>query len=282
MHVFLRKIAWRYAVFREARSFDKLLLPMLTLPFVRGRPCIRRILRERISQMNGLRLRLLDSESIAIFSSMFEPFMRYWFKPQLGQTVLDIGAHAGKYTLEASRAVGSTGTVVAVEAHPENYSALAENLRLNDAENVRAVECAIWKENSSLGLFVGKLSGLHSVRVDHGHGVIQVQGRTVDDLVEELGVSCVDWMKIDVEGAEIEALEGARKTIVSFKPKIIVEVRQFQTPTIKAIAEKHGYGIIEIQSPTGSDWLSSGYWYLAPLGLPRCQPNPEPRLASTL
>jgi FkbM family methyltransferase len=215
--------------------------------------------------MNGLKLRMPDSGSIAIFSSSSEPFMRYWFRPQLGQTVLDIGAHIGKYTLQFSRAVGSTGRVISVEPHPENYAMLLENLRLNDARNVRPVKCAVWNKPLYIGLFIGEGSGLHSLKVNHKHGTIQVQAKTVDDLLKELDVDWVDWMKIDVEGAEADVLEGANRTIAKCKPKIVLEIRQFEVNQLKSIAAAQDYGIVEIQSLSPTDPMWTGYWFLTPL-----------------
>jgi FkbM family methyltransferase len=257
----LRKLTWRFAVFREADSLDKLWLPILTLPLVRNM-FAKKLLRNRISHIGGLRLRILDYNSIAIFSSDFEFFMEHWFKPESAQTVVDVGAHVGKYTLRACRMVGPAGRVIAIEAHPINYSLLVENVRLNGGRNVRTVRCAAWNVRTKLGLFIGCSSGHHSLKFDDGRGCLQVQTRTIDDILEEHEIEQVDWIKIDVEGAEVEVLEGARKTITTSRPKIILEVRPFQIHKLRKLTNELRYEATEIESSSGR---SPGYWFLAPM-----------------
>ena len=191
--------------------------------------------------------------------------MQYWFKPRSGQTVVDIGAHIGKYTLKASTIVGAAGKVVSIEAHPETYIMLTENVRLNEATNVRTVNCAVWNETrSDLRLFIAQNSGCHSLKFDGGRGGLKVKARTIDDILDEQKVTLVDWMKIDVEGAEVEALEGARKIVAKSRPNILVEVRPFQMSRLKKFAEEYNYGIVEIGSEEFKGNLFS-YWFFSRL-----------------
>jgi len=139
-----------------------------------------------------------------------------------GMTVIDVGAHQGRYAIQFSRHVGETGLVVAVEPEPRNLELLTRNLELNGIHNVRAIRAACWSSRESLQL--SRHSTLDLCRVskspDRNGDLI---GLPLDDLVEELALSRVDQLKIDVEGAELEVLEGGRKMLREFRPRLFVE-----------------------------------------------------------
>ena len=69
-----------------------------------------------------------------------------YFKPEAGDTVVDVGAHIGLYTLIASNRVGSSGKVFAIEPDPMNFEILVQNIRLNNLENVLALNYAAYSE----------------------------------------------------------------------------------------------------------------------------------------
>jgi FkbM family methyltransferase len=247
---------WRYVIFQNSRFLDKLLLPILTLPILRSN-LTTWLLPRRLTRMSGFRLRLVDHESLTIACTNFEPFMQYWFKPQMGNVVLDIGANFGIYTLKSSLAVGPTGKVLAVEAHPLTFRVLSENIRLNASANAESVHCAVWKAEQWLTLFLANSSAQHSLKLFSGSRAIRVRARTLDSIVEERKIGHVDWIKIDVEGAELEVLQGAQKMLSRDRPKIILEVRPNQQKAVKLFASSNNYGIIEILSER--DWA---YWFL--------------------
>jgi FkbM family methyltransferase len=256
-----RSFNWRYVIFQNSRFLDKLLLPILTLPILRS-SLATWLLPRRLTRMSGFRLRLVDYESLTIACTNFEPFMHYWFKAQMGEVVLDIGANFGIYTLKSSLAVGPTGRVLAVEAHPQTFGVLSENIRLNAFANAESVHCAVWKAESWLRLFLANSSAQHSLKLFSGSRAIRVRARTLDSILEERKnkIAHVDWIKIDVEGAELEVLQGAQKMLLRDRPKIILEVRPNQQKALKLFASRHNYGIIEILSE--HDWA---YWFLVPL-----------------
>jgi FkbM family methyltransferase len=199
--------------------------------------------------MGNYRLRLLDFGSLSVVSRDFERFMPHWFRPTDGEYVADIGSNFGKYTLLAAEAVGETGRVLSVEPYPATFLMLRENLRLSGVKNVLAVNVAAWSRATDLTLFLGDYSDLHSAKMKSRKS-ITVKAKTVDGLIERFGR--VDWLKIDVEGAEVEVLEGAERTIRNYRPRIIIEVFPYNRGRIKNLAKRHDYGIVEI----GEDyWL---------------------------
>jgi FkbM family methyltransferase len=76
------------------------------------------------------------------------------FRPKEGDTVVDIGAHMGRYTITSSKSVGASGKVIAVEAHPYNFRILQHNLRLNKLKNVSALNWAVYSKKARLKLYL--------------------------------------------------------------------------------------------------------------------------------
>jgi len=82
------------------------------------------------------------------------------FRPKEGDIVVDVGAHIGRYTIIASKRVGESGKVIAIEAHPGNFEMLNRNVKLNKLTNVTALNYAVYSKESKLKLYVpGEESG---------------------------------------------------------------------------------------------------------------------------
>jgi FkbM family methyltransferase len=143
-----------------------------------------------------------------------------------GDTVLDVGANIGLFTLEASLSVGSSGRVIAIEAMPEHATAVVHSARSNGMMNVEVISVAAGDRigeailtlprNTNYGMFtVGDVAGDVSFKVP-------VQ--RIDDIVAERGVKSVAFIKMDIEGSELNALIGAEQTLRNFHPTILIEL----------------------------------------------------------
>ena len=222
-----------------------------------------RVFKKLVVKVNGIAYSVRDYESLEIIGSKFEPFMARWFQLKPDDVFVDIGSHIGKYALSASRVVDGDGMVVAVEAHPSNFALLKQNIRLNKAGNVRAYNLAAWNEPGELKLFIGSNSATSNIsRYSYGQGYIDVQSERMDKiLVQDLRLKRVDWIKIDVEGAEYEVLLGLEETLSKYKPKLIIEVWQKNLAKMKALLDRCGYdfakcsGFGEAQSQYYADFL---------------------------
>mgnify|MGYP001060765249 CR=1 FL=1 len=204
---------------------------------------------------------LADQSSFFIVSQLYyeTEFIKKWFSPRIGETVIDIGAHIGKYTISSSKAVGGQGVVIAIEAHPENYRILERNIRLNGLKNVKAFNLAAWNEECELRIFAGDTSGHHNVTTNMRMGQISVKAKAVDDIVNELSLDRVDWVKIDVEGAECEVLRGLKQTISKYRPKIVFEVAIKNTEVALEFMQNLNHDVIRISPIFDADAYYFGF-----------------------
>ncbi len=148
-----------------------------------------------------------------------------------GMTFVDGGANDGIYSLFAARRVGPGGTVLAVEPSGREHRRLLANLERNPDMRVIPVRAALGRAPGEALLAVAEVG--HEGQNTIGESVSNpkvatakhetVPMTTLDGLVEEHGLARVDVVKLDVEGSEVDALLGARKTIERFHPVIQIE-----------------------------------------------------------
>jgi len=161
-----------------------------------------------------------------------------------GGVFLDVGSHIGYFSLKGSRKVGAGGRVIAFEPNPTTVQALRDNLAASQAGNVTVVPVACTDTPQTLTLFDGSdsgNSGASSLSEGNAHShtkTYQVPGRSIDDVVRELGLQRVDVAKVDVEGAELFVLRGARETLRRFHPKLVVEVRPSNLANMNTTVEQ--------------------------------------------
>jgi FkbM family methyltransferase len=143
-----------------------------------------------------------------------------------GMTVIDVGAHVGIYSLLASAKVGSNGKVIAIEPSPANARLLRQHLSFNQSRNVEVIEAAVadklgqitfnYRPNATDPGSFG-----NSMAYDISGESANVQVRTLDDICSDVSPALI---KIDVEGAELLALRGAKEILVKSRPTVIVAV----------------------------------------------------------
>jgi FkbM family methyltransferase len=148
---------------------------------------------------------------------------------QEGDVVFDIGAYAAITSIIFARLVGKTGSVFAFEADRQNLLCAHENLRLAaqwlDIANVSLVETAVWSHGEGIEFSNEGTMGSSAVSVvGRGRGdVSRVPSTTIADFCASRRIEKVDFVKIDVEGAEIEVLKPSKEILSRFKPRVIIE-----------------------------------------------------------
>lgn len=136
-----------------------------------------------------------------------------------GMTVIDVGAHAGYYTLLAARAVGDKGRVFAFEPEPSNYKLMLKNIQLNNYRNVIPVKKAVTNITGPIKLFLAEDASGHSTVGDNRHQrAIIVDSTTLDDFFAAR-YEHIHIIKIDVEGAEDAVLQGM-SSIIDKNPEL--------------------------------------------------------------
>jgi FkbM family methyltransferase len=153
-------------------------------------------------------------------------FFRGWLRP--GMTFVDAGAHVGHYTLLASDLVGAEGRVIAFEPHPLLGPVLRRNAERAGCANTTVSELALGRASGAADLILHPCDnfGSSSLRADaeDGHRPrAPVEVTTLDDYLEHAGGPRVDVIKLDVEGAELDVIDGARRTLAA-NPDILLVV----------------------------------------------------------
>ncbi len=156
----------------------------------------------------------------------------YWlgtYEPEMREAVVravapngiffDVGAHAGYYSLLASRLVGAKGRVVAFEPDPRNIDCLKQHLQLNGAANVSVVEAAV-ADVAGAAKFAPETSGFGGTLSPTGSAVVQTV--TIDALVDIGALPAPNYLKIDAEGAEFRVICGARKVLRTVRPTVFL------------------------------------------------------------
>jgi FkbM family methyltransferase len=153
-------------------------------------------------------------------------FLMSWLRR--GMTFVDAGAHVGQYSLLASGRVGPAGSVIAFEPHPVLGRVLRRNIRRAGCTNVTVSPLALGRTSGRADLVLHPSAnfGASSLRPDGAtahHRRAPVTVTALDNYLDRAGVTTVDVLKIDVEGAELDVIEGACRTLTA-NPRILLVV----------------------------------------------------------
>jgi len=192
-----------------------------------------------------------------------------------GMTVLDVGAHIGFYTRQCAELVGNSGRVIAFEPHPRTFEVLQSNVRR--FSQVTTLRMAVAEERGTAELhdylmmsasgslnYDPELADLQrsqaqatdvAPRLNEGFAAqtFSVETAPIDAVLAEHGIEQVDLVKMDIEGAEINALRGMRETIarspgltliMEYNPQAL---RAFDLDPVVALEEVLGMGFDRVQ-----------------------------------
>jgi len=152
-----------------------------------------------------------------------------------GDVVYDVGAHAGFFAVLAQRAAGEAGRIVAFEANPDVAERLRTNLALNGGAPARVVARPVAAKSGPVVFVAGPTPQADSLRPpvvlagNPRRPSLELDAVTLDEMLEA-GERSPDLIKIDVEGAELAVLQGARKAITSVRPQIVCELHAWAAP----------------------------------------------------
>ena len=187
-----------------------------------------------------------------------------------GHVFIDIGANIGYYTLVASKCVGNSGKVIAFEANPNNITMLKKNIQLNNCDNVIINNSAVSDINSKVKLSL-------PIRTDQSGWAtlskkgeyekwpkVEVPATSIDYYLKKENINHVDLIKMDIEGAEVKALNGMENILSSDNPVIISEINlddlqanDTNIEELESILNRHQYHAYSIiNNSLEETWIS--------------------------
>lgn len=171
-----------------------------------------------------------------------------------GVVAVDCGANIGVHALSWARRMTGWGTVHAIEAQERIFYALAGNIALSNCFNIRATHAAVAAEDGETRIPApdyctpSSFGSLELRKRPETEFIGQAIDYTEDNLIpvravalDGFGLKRLDFLKIDIEGMELEALHGARETIARLQPMILVEYIKAGKERLAAALAEHGY-----------------------------------------
>lgn len=207
---------------------------------------------------DGLRMKIDPSEYLQahlyLFGSYELPTIRHirsYLSP--GSICIDVGAQMGYLSLAMATSANRTTIVHAFEPEDHNAARFAENMSINSISNVHLHRQAVSNVEGSLRLYFSKTdnAGTHSTLYNERtvtEEFVTIPATTLDAFVQSSGIKRVDLIKVDVEGAEFEVLQGADHVLRTFRPRVILELcdalqieRGLSSRQIKEFMAERGY-----------------------------------------
>ncbi len=165
-----------------------------------------------------------------------------------GWACFDVGANIGAITLALAKLTGSDGEIYAFEPGPPNLGRLRDNLNLNPELSKRAEMIAAGVGRSPGELYWAEEKGNPGNALLGKTGTHQIKIITLDDFVHERAISKLDFVKIDVEGMELDVMQGAAETLRRFHPMLYFETlpRYTESGAGATFADLHNFLVTEL------------------------------------
>ncbi len=186
---------------------------------------------------------------LGLLAAAMEPEAARWFRPRRGEVVIDVGAQIGRYTLLAA---AEGARVISIEPEPSNFDLLVRNVQRNGFTSVEALPLALADHAGEATLYLPGLTDTGTPSLDPGWShsgthtpqrtAIQVQVDTLDHVVGSRGLDQVDWLKVDVEGTEVQVLHGAAATLPRVN-RLILEVTEGHETKCRELTSAAGLSV---------------------------------------
>jgi FkbM family methyltransferase len=184
------------------------------------------VVRIRAGELRGWRW-IAGSSTNGCWLGTYERHLQRLFCERIrpGATVFDAGANVGFFTLLASKLAGESGRVYAFEPLPRNLDRLERHIRLNQLTNVHVGALAIAATSGEAHFRIAQYASMGGLAEE---GDLRVITASLDDLIASGGVARPDFIKMDIEGAESEALRGAEKLLATAPLTIALSTHGWQ------------------------------------------------------
>jgi FkbM family methyltransferase len=181
---------------------------------------------------------LLDVQSeielqLLLYGGFDQALLRYLASSlSPGDTFVDVGANIGAISIPAAAMVGPAGHVFSFEADPQIFDKLTTNINFNSLPQLEPLKEALGSESGvktfyrppSNGVFSEAVGSLYASEWHSGDSAFDVEIRTLDSVLQGRNINQDDFIKIDVEGAEIDVLKGSLQTLERHQPTLCIEV----------------------------------------------------------
>jgi FkbM family methyltransferase len=197
---------------------------------------------------------MMLARAFGIYEPLKMGAVQHFLRP--GMTFIDVGGNKGDFALLAAHVTGKQGTVLCFEPEPRNCDWVRKSIDVNRYANVTLYEMAISDHSGTAQLYLGRKSGWHTLlsgQEKSDAGKIKVLTTTLDGIVERESLKSVDVMKIDVEGAELQVLNGAQATLaanrnivllIDVHPKMGVKPQE-----VSSLLASSGFGVYRMEPP---------------------------------
>jgi FkbM family methyltransferase len=169
-----------------------------------------------------------------------------------GGVLFDVGASIGFFSLLGARLVGPTGSVVAFEPVPVQAEALRRNVAVNGWASIEVIEAAAASQTGAEILRLRQDAPVWSHLARYAPGApgidLAIEAVAIDDLVADGRVPAPSVVKLDVEGAELEVIEGMRQTLTRHRPILVCELHGTAPEFVDAMTEA-GYRVTNLDGP---------------------------------
>jgi FkbM family methyltransferase len=191
----------------------------------------------------------------------YEPALYRYLRSSVrpGGTILDVGAHVGEFSILMARWAGSEGHVYAFEPTPVTRTALEDHLTLNEVEDrISVIPMAVSDDCGTAEFYVVSDSPENTLSQKHtrlpGAEKVTVKVTTIDAFCAERRL-VPRLIKMDIEGFELHALRGARETLLSHRPLVVVEMHPMNWPEIgvdrsdiAGLINSIGYSVVGLEA----------------------------------
>jgi FkbM family methyltransferase len=267
----------RSRLFRfAARRLLRVLRPYVRLQHAPGRRTLWHSLvwrlmwtegRLRARTCYGAKLEVDASDIVGSYIAYFgvwEPNLTHWLQRRLRpeDVFVDVGANIGYFTLLASHLVGTRGGVVAIEPSPQANAALRRNVAGNGAENVRVEDVAVWKSSGEVVVFGASDRIVGGTTLDPAWAdrwsfdtQVAVSAEPLWGLLSDDEASRAAVLKVDVEGSELEALEGMQPLLPRLREDvaIVIELEGDAVRIARDVLGRFGFEAFVIENDYSAD-----------------------------
>ena len=151
-------------------------------------------------------------------------FYQHFYKVKKGDVVIDAGANCGHLSIYFSKLAGNQGKIFAFEPDKFNILRIEENIKLNNdlTSNIKIEDVLLWDEDKLVDFYEAGTVGSSAVWMPDNDKCVKKEAVKIDTWVKKNNINKLDFIKMDIEGAEIEALDGCIETLKNLKPNFAI------------------------------------------------------------